>query len=397
MGKYKSAKDNKMHKVYFEFDTSDFEEAEQEFEDIIPEPYSYARLLGTAPHEALLQKDGFEKIQSSSSVSNRYWYFTRHGVQPGSVPKYVNILDIVDKPEGSYFLADGVILTKDLRDYDIKERKPEDSVTSSTRIEYSDILEEIREQCNTKLIHIMSQYGFDESEEKQYSRVDASIKDNQYGRIEIGCELDYDGLMRVCQELDPIVQAYDPDSYFEPVDSGIAEAWVTLEKASIDSSSNIQAGAYDFPEPSLDPPEYPEPEEGEETVEVECDINQLEITVDEDGSWEYQRDDFLDEMLTAEDEITSEEYDVYIRDRSGLIEDFDSIVEPNIPGVPGTYLISCNVKMVYDVTGVEIVREYQGKDEDGDPIVDEDYYTGSADVEFNRNESYITNFYSEEI
>ena len=404
MGKYKSAKDNKIHKVYFEFDTSDFEEAEQEFEDIIPEPYSYARLLGTAPHEALLQKDGFEKIQSSSSVPSRYWYFTRHGVQPGSVPKYVNILDIVDKPEGSYFLADGVILTKDLRDYDIKERKPEDSVISSTLIkskgntnEYSDILEEIREHCNTKLIHIMAQYGFDESEAKQYSRVDASIKDNQYGRIEIGCELDYDGLMRVCQELDPIVQAYDPDSYFEPVDSGIAEAWVTLEKASIDSSSNIQAGAYDFPEPSLDPPEYDDPEEGEETVEVECDINQLEITVDEDGSWEYQRDDFLDEMLTAEDEITSEEYDVYIRDRSGLIEDFDSIVEPNIPGVPGTYLISCHVKMVYDITGVEIVREYQGKDEDGDPIVDEDYYTGSADVEFNRNDSYITNFYSEEI
>ena len=337
-----------------------------------------------------------DDIYSSTTSSSRYWYFTRHGVQPGSVPKYVNILDIVDKPEGSYFLADGVILTKDLRDYDIKERKPEDSVTSSTRIEYSDILEEIREQCNTKLIHIMAQYGFDESEAKQYSRVDASI-DDQYGRIEIGCELDYDGLMRVCQELDPIVQSYDPDSYFEPVDPGIAEACVNLEKASIDSSSNIQAGAYDFPEPSLDPPEYPEPEEGEETVEVECDINQLEITVEEDGSWEYQRDDFLDEMLTAENEITSEEYDVYIRDRNGLIEDFDSIVEPNIPGVPGTYLISCHVKMVYDVTGVEIVREYQGKDEDGDPIVDEDYYTGNADVEFNRNESYITNFYSEEI
>lgn len=345
-----------------------------------------------------------DDIYSSTTSSSRYWYFTRHGVQPGSVPKYVNILDIVDKPEGSYFLADGVILTKDLRDYDIKERKPEDSVTSSTLIkskgntnEYSDVLEEIREQCSTKLIHIMSQYGFDETEAKEYSRVDASIYDDKYGRIEIGCELDYDGLMRVCQELDPIVQAYDPDSYFEPVDPGIAAAWVTLEKASIDSSSNIQAGAYDFPEPSLDPPEYPEPEEGEEKVEVECDINQLEITVEEDGSWEYQRDDFLDEMLTAEDEITSEEYDVYIRDRSGLIEDFDSIVEPNIPGVPGTYLISCHVKMVYDVTGVEIVREYQGKDEDGDPIVDEDYYTGSADVEFNRNESYITNFYSEEI
>ena len=133
MGKYKSAKDNKMHKVYFEFDTSDFEEAEQEFEDIIPEPYSYARLLGTAPHEALLQKDGFEKIQSSSSVSSRYWYFTRHGVQPGSVPKYINILDIVDTPEGSYFLADGVILTDDLRNYEIKERKPKNDVVEASK------------------------------------------------------------------------------------------------------------------------------------------------------------------------------------------------------------------------------------------------------------------------
>lgn len=67
MGKYKSAKDNKMHRVYFEFDTSDFEEAAQEFEDIVPEPYSYARLLGTAPDEALLQKDGFEKIEASDT------------------------------------------------------------------------------------------------------------------------------------------------------------------------------------------------------------------------------------------------------------------------------------------------------------------------------------------
>ena len=83
MGKYKSAKDNKMHKVYFEFDTSDFEEAEQEFEDIIPEPYSYARLLGTAPHEALLQKDGFEKIQSSSTVVT--------AASSGKLDKYMNV------------------------------------------------------------------------------------------------------------------------------------------------------------------------------------------------------------------------------------------------------------------------------------------------------------------
>lgn len=500
MGKYKSAKDNKMHKVYFEFDTSDFEEAEQEFEDIIPEPYSYARLLGTAPHEALLQKDGFEKIQSSSSVSSRYWYFTRHGVQPGSVPKYVNILDIVDKPEGSYFLADGVILTKDLRDYDIKERKPEDSVTSSTRIkskgndqytdadivrssksmgkyfgliyytpdsgengmegdkfdlsdcgefnsieeanefwheyllrdkgqafvseitkeeyedwlaeselqkdwessykqshgtvngstnEYSDILEEIREQCNTKLIHIMSQYGFDESEAKQYSRVDASIEDNQYGRIEIGCELDYDGLMKVCQELDPIVQAYDPDSYFEPVDSGIAEAWVNLEKASIDSSSNIQAGAYDFPEPSLDPPEYPEPEEVDDyTQKIDLNLDAV-IEIDQLGDWEYQDENYPWARCkdTKDGSWYSDEYDVFIADPVSIVERVDELLISKLPEKEGTYRIKGNVHLEYVVSNLLRYVHSYGPDD-----YDEDIDTDNAYVDFDFYNSNISDF-----
>ncbi len=500
MGKYKSAKDNKMHKVYFEFDTSDFEEAEQEFEDIIPEPYSYARLLGTAPHEALLQKDGFEKIQSSSSVSSRYWYFTRHGVQPGSVPKYVNILDIVDKPEGSYFLADGVILTKDLRDYDIKERKPEDSVTSSKRIkskgnnqytdadivrssksigkyfgliyytpdsgengmegdkfdlsdcgefnsieeanefwheyllrdkgqafvaeitkeeyedwlaeselqkdwessykqshgtvngstnEYSDILEEIREQCSTKLIHLMSQYGFDETEAKEYSRVDASIDDDKYGRIEIGCELDYDGLMRVCQELDPIVQAYDPDSYFEPVDSGIAEAWVTLEKASIDSSSNIQAGAYDFSEPSLDPPEYPEPEEVDDyTQKIDLNLDAV-IEIDQLGDWEYQDENYPWARCkdTKDGSWYSDEYDVFIADPVSIVERVDELLISKLPEKEGTYRIKGNVHLEYVVSNLSKYVHSYGPDD-----YEEDIDTDNAYVDFDFYNSNISDF-----
>lgn len=275
------------------------------------------------------------------------------------------------------------------------------NVNSSKNIrpidELNDVTDQLRDDLIQKLVDVMSSttFGFTRNEAVDYSRVDIRFDDDENRiEVEVGAEVSYDGLMRIAQELDPIIQSYDQDAYFDAEDAGLLIAVIPYE--SLRKHMDVNS-AVSIPEPSLDPPEYDDPEEGEETVEAECDINQLEITVDEDGSWEYQRDDFLDEMLTAEDEITSEEYDVYIRDRSGLIEDFDSIVEPNIPGVPGTYLISCHVKMVYDVTGVEIVREYQGKDEDGDPIVDEDYYTGSADVEFNRNESYITNFYSEEI
>lgn len=329
-----------------------------------------------------------DDIYSSTTSSSRYWYFTRHGVQPGSVPKYVNILDIVDKPEGSYFLADGVILTKDLRDYDIKERKPEDSVTSSTRIEYSDILEEIREQCNTKLIHIMAQYGFDESEAKQYSRVDASI-DDQYGRIEIGCELDYDGLMRVCQELDPIVQAYDPDSYFEPVDSGIAEAWVNLEKASIDSSSNIQAGAYDFPEPSLDPPEYPEPEEVDDyTQKIDLNLDAV-IEIDQLGNWEYQDENYPWARCkdTKDGSWYSDEYNVFIADPVSIVERVDELLISKLPEKEGTYRIKGNVHLEYVVSNLSKYVHSYGPDD-----YEEDIDTDNAYVDFDFYNSNISNF-----
>ena len=440
-----------------------------------------------------------DDIYSSTTSSSRYWYFTRHGVQPGSVPKYVNILDIVDKPEGSYFLADGVILTKDLRDYDIKERKPEDSVTSSKRIkskgnnqytdadivrssksigkyfgliyytpdsgengmegdkfdlsdcgefnsieeanefwheyllrdkgqafvaeitkeeyedwlaeselqkdwessykqshgtvngstnEYSDILEEIREQCNTKLIHIMAQYGFDESEAKQYSRVDASI-DDQYGRIEIGCELDYDGLMRVCQELDPIVQAYDPDSYFEPVDSGIAEAWINLEKASIDSSSNIQAGAYDFPEPSLDPPEYPEPEEVDDyTQKIDLNLDAV-IEIDQLGDWEYQDENYPWARCkdTKDGSWYSDEYDVFIADPVSIVERVDELLISKLPEKEGTYRIKGNVHLEYVVSNLLRYVHSYGPDD-----YDEDIDTDNAYVDFDFYNSNISDF-----
>lgn len=328
MGKYKSAKDNKMHKVYFEFDTSDFEEAEQEFEDIIPEPYSYARLLGTAPYEALLQKDGFEKIQSSSSV---------------------------------------------------------DANTD----EYSDILEEIREQCSTKLIHIMSQYGFDETEAKEYSRVDASIDDDNYGRIEIGCELDYDGLMRVCQELDLVVQEYDPDSYFEPVDPGIAEAWINLEKASIDSSSNIQAGAYDFPEPSTDPPEYPEPEEVDDYIQ-KIDLNlDAVIEIDQLGDWEYQDENYPWARCkdTKDGSWYSDEYDVFIADPVSIVERVDELLISKLPEKKGTYKIKGNVHLEYVVSNLSKYVHSYGPDD-----YDEDIDTDNAYVDFDFYNSNISDF-----
>lgn len=72
--------------------------------------------------------NSYDLVESNTirdEKSNKYWYFTKHGIQPGSVPKYVNIIDIQDTQNGSYFLTDGVIKTEDLKRYEIKEKKPE--------------------------------------------------------------------------------------------------------------------------------------------------------------------------------------------------------------------------------------------------------------------------------
>lgn len=63
-------------------------------------------------------------IEESHSLAE-YWYFTKHGVQPGSIPNNIDILEIKDTPNGTYFKGNRVLTTKELQDYEIKEKSPE--------------------------------------------------------------------------------------------------------------------------------------------------------------------------------------------------------------------------------------------------------------------------------
>ena len=74
--------------------------------------------------------DDFTKsVNESKSIKESsdsgYWYFTRHGVQPGSIPKGANVLTIQDVENGTYVKLDRVLTTKELNDYEIIEKRPE--------------------------------------------------------------------------------------------------------------------------------------------------------------------------------------------------------------------------------------------------------------------------------
>lgn len=71
-------------------------------------------------------EEEFEDAESSG-----FWYFTRHGVQPGSIPRRASVLDMIDTPNGTYVKLDCVLNTKELNEYDMKEQAPPSDVMSS--------------------------------------------------------------------------------------------------------------------------------------------------------------------------------------------------------------------------------------------------------------------------
>ena len=177
----------------------------------------------------------------SSNVNNmKYWYFTKHGVQPGSIPKYVNVLDIIDKPEGSYFLTDNIINTNDLHEYEIKEAIPEDDedgyIISST---ISSKLDKIRAKLLKAVHDVMtsSEFGFLDDEVEDYSAVEiVPVNDNMIC-IEVRAEVDYDGLWMLKEVCDPIIQKYYPDAYFDMETAGVMQAYISKD-VPIKSASN---------------------------------------------------------------------------------------------------------------------------------------------------------------
>lgn len=253
--------------------------------------------------------------------------------------------------------------------------------------ELDDVTDQLRDDLIQKLVDVMSSpnFGFSRNEAIDYSRVDIRFDDDENRiEVEVGAEVSYDGLMQIAQELDPIIESYDHDAYFDAEDAGLLIAFIPYE--SLRKRMKVNS-ASDLPEPSLDPPEYDDPEEVDEDVTVEFDMDRVRIDVDKSGSWEYVDDSFLNDVMT-DDALYSEEYNVKVRDRNGLLEDLDDILKYDIPVEAGEYRISCHITLVYHITGIEKYDEYPD-DNYGDSS---EYSTENAEVKFDFHDSYVEDF-----
>jgi hypothetical protein len=64
-------------------------------------------------------KEAFEKD------GGPFWYFTKHGLGPGMLPKGVNVVDTIEDDNfGTYIALDKVLSTQELKEYELVEKKP---------------------------------------------------------------------------------------------------------------------------------------------------------------------------------------------------------------------------------------------------------------------------------
>lgn len=258
-------------------------------------------------------------------------------------------------------------------------------VYNSTSVETSadTKLESYRRRVYSKIYHFMTdRLGFDLTEVADYVTVDCTESEDSRIKIEVRAELDYDDMWELKTVIDPVVENIDKNAYFDFEYPGVLVAYVSSKPA---NSRYVHAA--DEPEHKTEPDDEYEPEEVDEDVTVEFDMDRVRIDVDKSGSWEYIDDSFLNDVMT-DDALYSEEYDVKVRDRNGLLEDLDDILKYDIPVEAGEYRISCHITLVYHITGIEKYDEYPD-DNYGDSS---EYSTENADVEFDFHDSYVEDF-----
>lgn len=233
--------------------------------------------------------------------------------------------------------------------------------------------------------------GWEPDDISDYVFVDVTQEDDRI-RVEVRAELSYEGLEELIESIDPIVQEYDNNAYFEPVEPGIAEAYI-YNLSNITSSETVEAGIYDVPDRPLDPPEdnsWEELDSDDEVIELTLDAI---VHIDENGSWEY--DDTNYPWAASPDnkkgDWYTDEYSVYIGDKTSIVEYVDELLEPMMPAKEGEYHIKGDVTLVFSVEGIEVKRDYFWDERHGADY-DEEAYTDDAETSFLYDKSHIKNF-----
>lgn len=163
--------------------------------------------------------------------------------------------------------------------------------------------------------------------------------------VEVRAELGYESMENMSMIIDPIIQNYDSDAYFEMVEPGIMDAYIYDPDApeedwdDIYSSEDIEASVNEVPDRELDPPDYEEPEEKDD-IKLDFDFD-ITVVVEDTGDW-YVLDG---DPLYHADLGLIEEAD---KDEADVVEDFRDVLSWHVPANAGKYQIKGHMTLTYE-------------------------------------------------
>lgn len=112
-------------------------------------------------------------------------------------------------------------------------------VAGKAPYQVNELIKEIQDTVYNVASKYLKAEGWDTSDIADYFRVDVQQVDPGVIRAEIRGELHYEELSELCSQLDKvIVVKFDRDAYFEPVEPGIAEAFI---HTGVEACSNVTA------------------------------------------------------------------------------------------------------------------------------------------------------------
>lgn len=93
---------------------------------------------------------------------------------------------------------------------------------------YRKLIKEIQDSIYNESSRYLKNRGWDMSDIADYLVVEVDMVDTWRVKAEVRCELNYEELTELTTSLDKVISKFDKYAYFEPVEPGIAEAYIDL-------------------------------------------------------------------------------------------------------------------------------------------------------------------------
>lgn len=123
----------------------------------------------------------------------------------------------------------------------VKYRPSSKVIAAKAPYQVNELIKEIQNTVYNVSAKYLKNEGWDMSDIADYFVVDVSEAEPGVIRAEIRGELDYEELSDLCNQLDKVIAVkFDKDAYFEPVEPGIAEAFI---RTNVEACSDVTASA----------------------------------------------------------------------------------------------------------------------------------------------------------